>query len=190
MDAISPGEVTALLEAHRGGDEAAYARLVSLLYDELRRLARRQRRRLRPGETLDTTSLLHEAYLKLAGGDASWESRGHFFATAARVMRHILVDAARARWSAKRGRGKVDATLPEHRAAEERHAEDVLAVDAAIEKLQELEERLGSVVECRFFGGMTEEETAQALGVSTRTVRRDWLRARGWLRKELGRGEL
>jgi RNA polymerase sigma factor (TIGR02999 family) len=188
MDASSSVEITTLLAAHREGDRAAYDRLVSLLYDELRRLARRERRRLRPGDTLNTTSLVHEAYAKLSGGAAAWEDTAHFLAASAKAMRHILVDAARARLSAKRGSGNVVA-LPPDVAGERRQAEEVIAVNDAIAKLTQLDERLGSVVECRFFAGMTEEETARVLGVTSRTVRRDWFRARGWLRRELGRTE-
>ena len=184
-----PADVTAELEAVGRGDREAYDRLMGLLYDELRMLARRERNRHRKGVTLDTTGLVHEAYLKLAGKEGSWEHRAHFLAVAAKVMRHLLVDAARARLAQRRGGGKVVATLPDELLAEgdDGQAEHVLAVETALERLRAIDERLVGVVECRFYGGMTEDETAAALGVSARTVRRDWLRAKGWLRRDLER---
>ena len=183
-----PADVTAELEAVGRGDREAYDRLMALLYDELRMLARRERNRHRKGMTLDTTGLVHEAYLKLAGREGSWENRAHFLAVAAKVMRHLLVDAARARLAQRRGGGKVVATLPDDLLADDDgQAEHVLAVETALDRLRAIDERLVGVVECRFYGGMTEEETAAALGISARTVRRDWLRAKGWLRRDLER---
>ena len=180
-------DITKALEAAVNGDEGALDRLVPLIYDELRRLARRQRSALQPGQTLTTTGLVHEAYLKLAGQQpSSWRGRGHFFATAARAMRHILIDYAKRRRRQKRGGGQMHVTLDEGRIAVECEAEQLVLLGDALERLSAEEERLARVVECRFFAGLSEEETAVALGVSERTVQRDWARARAWLREELG----
>lgn len=161
--------------------------LAERLYPELHRLARMQLRRLRPGQTLNTTALVHEAYVKLMGS-AGFADRGHFLAASARAMRHILVNAARDRLADKRGGGAALIPLDEVQVADERaHCNEVLAVGQALERLRELDERLCRVVECRFYAGMTEEETAVALNVSDRTVRRDWLRARAWLKSDMGR---
>lgn len=187
MTLVVESEITALLRAHRRGEAGSLERLMPHLYGGLRRLARRQLRRLRPGDTLDTTALVHEAYLKMVAGDASWRERAHFLAAAAQAMRHVLVDAARQRAADKRGGGRLPITLKEGALATRHHALDVLAVEQALGRLRELDERMCRVVECRFFAGMTEEETGEALGVSWRTVHRDWLRARGWLRVQLGR---
>lgn len=175
--------IRGLIEAHHEGDPSALDRIVPLLYDELRRLARRQLRRGRG--SLHTTELVHEAYLKVAGKD-DWQSRGHFLAVASIAMRQVMVNLARERAAQKRGGGERPATFDENVAAEEQAAE-VLAVDAALARLKVLDERLCRIVECRFFAGLTEEETAAALDSSLRTVQRDWVRARGWLRRELDR---
>ena len=153
--------VSDLLDAYRRGDETALEKLVPLVYEDLRLLARRQRRRLRPGETLNTTALVHEAYLKLADhAGAGWQNRAHFLAVASRAMRQILVDYARRRSAGKRGGGAALLPLEERDAAVERDAERMLALDEALEGLGRLDPRLPRVVECRFFGGLTEEETA------------------------------
>jgi RNA polymerase sigma factor (TIGR02999 family) len=165
---------------------AALDALADQLYPELRRLARTQLRRLRPGQTLDTTSLVHEAYVKLVGA-SGFASRAHFLASCARAMRHILVNAARDRVAQKRGGGEAARSLASEEIAASNSIEaEVLAVAQALQRLGDLDERLCRVVECRFYAGMTEEETATALGVSDRTVRRDWLRARAWLKSDLG----
>ncbi len=183
-------EVTQLLRAHQEGESDAMERLVPLIYDHLRRLAHFELRRVKPGKTFDTTVLVHEAYLRLVDREgASYRDRGHFFAASAKAMRHILVDAARRRLAAKRGGGQEPTTLDEGLVAQDAHALNVLAVDEAMERLGALDERLCRVVECRFFAGLTEEETAEVIGVSARTVHRDWLRARGWLRRHLGSGK-
>lgn len=165
----------------------AYRRFLPPVYAELRRIARRQLRRLRPGETLGTTVLVHEAYLKLAGRNgAAWLDRSHFFAIAARAMRQVLVNYALRQQAIKRGgRDRIvaldaSAELP----APEPEAR-LLALDGALDRLEALDERLARIVECRFFAGLTEEETAASLGVSLRTVQRDWKLARGWLHEEL-----
>lgn len=169
-------------------DGGSFDELVPLVYDELRLLARSQLKRLRPGETLNTTALVHEAYLKLADSVPRWQSRRHFFATAAKVMRHLLVDAARRNAAAKRAGGAQRVPLRDDDAVLAQEAETVLAIDQALSELAEHLPRLARVVECRFFAGLTEAETAEALGVSDRTVRRDWLRARAFMHDLLGAG--
>lgn len=177
--------VAAALEGCGASDPAALDRLVELLYGELRKLARRQLSRLRPGDTIDTTSLVHELYVKMAGG-GSFADQVHFLAASATAMRHILVNAAHRRRTAKRGAGRADHTLDEDAITRrDRDVEQVLAISHALERLQRFDARMCAVVECRFFAGMTEKETAHALGTSERTVRRDWKRARAWLRRDL-----
>jgi RNA polymerase sigma factor (TIGR02999 family) len=188
----STGEITSLLAAARQGDGSATHRLMTLVYDELRAMARRQLRYRRPGQTITTTVLVHEAYLKLIDqNSATWQDRSHFFSVAALAMRHILVDSARRRVAKKRGGEDVRITLDEFRlSGEETDAEaravEVLAVDRALTSLAALNERLSQLVELRFFAGMTEEETAQVMGTSERTVRRDWRKARAFLFQALG----
>ena len=190
MDEDRParGEITGLLLAWRAGDRAAFDHLFGILYDELRLLARRQLRRSGRDQTLDTSSVLHEAYLKLIDPDrAAVEDRAHFMALASRAMRHILVDHARRRGALKRGASAAvtlddDAPGPGPAAGE-----DLVALDDALSRLETLDPRLGKVVELRFFGGLSVEETAEALATSPRTVKRDWRRARAFLFQELGR---
>ena len=182
-----PGEVTQLLAAVRQGDGSAVDRLTTLVYDELRAVARRQLRRWRPGQTLDTTALVHEAYLRLVDqAGASWQDRAHFLSVAGVAMRHILVDAARRRVAKKRGgeglRITFDELAPDQRGTDaSRQAVEILDLDQALTSLAARNERLSRLVELRFFAGLTEEETAQTLGTSERTVRRDWLKARAFL---------
>jgi RNA polymerase sigma factor (TIGR02999 family) len=185
-------EITGLLAAARQGDDGATQRLMALVYSELRVLARRQLRRRRPGQTITTTALVNEAYLKLVDPNgATWQDRAHFFAVAALAMRHILVDSARRHVAKKRGGEDVRVELDELRLGgapgdAEARAVEVLAVDRALKSLSNLSERLGQLVELRFFAGLTEEETAQVLGTSERTVRRDWRKARAFLFQALG----
>lgn len=182
----STGEITRLLRAHAGGDRQAIDRLMPLVYDHLRVIARRQLARAGRPQTLNTTSLVHEAYLQLVDENGiEWQDRSHFFAICARAMRRILVDAARRRGAAKRGGGKPDLTLEPGLVSVEEQTELVLAVDQALARLASFNPRLEQVVECRYFAGMTEEETAEALSISLRTAQRDWTRARAWLQKEL-----
>jgi RNA polymerase sigma factor (TIGR02999 family) len=171
--------------AHAGGDPVALDRLVPLVYDELRRIARRHLRRSGAADTLETAGLVNEVYLRLVDQSrATWRDRGHFFAVSARAMRQIVIDRARTRSRSKRGGGH--AHVPLETAQEPRTEEDrLLELDVALERLAHVEERLARVVECRYFAGFTEEETAAALGVSTRTAQREWLKARAWLREEL-----
>lgn len=161
-------------------------RLMAVVYDELRAVARRQLRRRRPGQTLDTTALVHEAYLRLVDqAGSSWQDRTHFLSVAGIAMRQILVDAARRRTAKKRGEGlriPFDELRPGQGGLDAAgHAVEILALDEALTSLAARNERLSRLVELRFFAGLTEEETAQTLGTSERTVRRDWLKARAFL---------
>lgn len=179
-------DITHLLQAHGRGEEGAFDRLMPMVYDDLHRIARRQLRRGRRGDTLNTTGLVHEVYLKMVDQSrASWQDRSHFFAISARAMRQIIVDYARQRLAAKRGGGQSHTPLDEARIAIEEQADWLIALDQALESLGRLDERMARIVECRFFAGLTEEETAEALSVSVRTVQRDWKRARGWLKEEM-----
>lgn len=184
--------VTRLLVEVRRGERDALGELFTLVYDELQVLARRQRRRWNGDYTLNTTALVHEAYLKLVDRSRiGVESRAHFYALASRAMRHILCNYARGKRARKRGgdlrRVPLDeGRLPADRAVPPDRTSDLLAaLDDALRRLEELEPRQGRVVECRFFGGMTVEETATALGVSSRTVKRDYAMAQAWLHREL-----
>ena len=180
------GDVTELLVAYRQGDREAFDQLLPLVYDDLRRIARRQLGRGNPDRVLDTTSLVHESYLKLVDGSrVDWQDRSHFLAVAARAMRQVVIGYARRRGAAKRGGGQVETTLDEGRIAIDGQAEWLLALDAALTRMGDKNPRLAQVVECRFFAGLSEEETATALGVSLRTAQRDWMRARAWLQEEL-----
>jgi RNA polymerase sigma factor (TIGR02999 family) len=183
----APGEITRLLKAHHAGDRGAFGRLVPLVYDRWRALARIQLARERPGQMLSATGLVHEVYLQLANETGvEWRDRSHFFAICIRAMRRTLVDYARRRTAGKRGGGQRDLTLDPERFAVEQEAESLLAVDQALDRLASFSERLAQLVECRVFAGMTDAETAETLGVSLRTVEREWPRARAWLQKELG----
>lgn len=182
------GEVTQLLEAWSGGDRSAFDRLLPIVYGELRRIAARARRRELPGQTLQTTALVHEAYLRLIDqGRASFASRAQFFSVAAQAMRRILVDQARRRSAEKRGGGRPLQLDEEFDVAMAADAE-VLAVDAAMQALEAVDADLARLVELRFFGGLTVEETATALGVSPATIGREWTAARAWLHRELSAG--
>ena len=184
------GEITELLHAYGRGDRGAFDRLVPLVYDDLRRIARRQMRGSRRGETLDTTGLVHEVYLKMVDqSKISLNDRSHFLAVSARAMRQVVISYARKRSAAKRGGGDMPVTLDEGQIAIDRQAEQLLALDEALDRLAARDERLARVVECRFFAGLSEQETADVLGVSLRTAQRDWLRARAWLREELSSSE-
>ncbi|MCP4205150.1 MAG: sigma-70 family RNA polymerase sigma factor [bacterium] len=181
-------EITRLLEEWREGDREAANHLFPLVYRELRAMAHRQLARRVPGDSLVTTALVHEAYLKLVDRSrAAFNDRGHFFAVAARAMRQILVDQARKRTSKKRGGRERKVTLEEGKVPLRERAAEVLALDEALARLEKIEPRLGQVVELRFFGGLSVEEAAEALAVSARTVKRDWRRARIFLHRELSR---
>lgn len=184
---IDPDGVTQLLGRLRGGDEAALDELMPVVYDELRIIARRQLRRNVAHQTLNTTALVHEAFLKLAGGaQAQWQDRCHFFAVAATAMRQIVVDYARRRGARKRGGDWKQVDFEVAELDVDHQGELLLDIDDALRKLSDLNPRLTQVIECRFFAGMTFEETGGALGVNEKTARRDWTKARAWLHRELG----
>jgi RNA polymerase sigma factor (TIGR02999 family) len=179
-------EITALLHAHAAGDAAALEQLLPRVYGELRRIARIRLRRERSSHTLAATDLVHEAYLKLLPVErVDWRSRAHFFAIASRAMRNVLVDHAVRRGAAKRGAGATALTLEDHDAASEQPLDDLIALSEALTRLEQLDARQAQVVECRYFGGLTLEETAEALKTSPATVSRDWTFARAWLHNEL-----
>lgn len=183
-------DVTRLLGQVAEGDTAAAQPLFALVYDELRRMAAGALRHERRDHTLQPTALVHEAYLRLAHEpDARWESRAHFLAVAAQAMRRILVDHARTRNAHKRGRGAIRLTFEEVEpvAASVESDVDLVALDQALERLAALDVRQGRIVELRFFGGLTVEETAAVIGVSARTVKREWQMARAWLKRETAR---
>ncbi|MEM1057565.1 MAG: sigma-70 family RNA polymerase sigma factor [Bacteroidota bacterium] len=182
----APDGVTEALAALRDGDDGARDRLVRAVYDELRVIARAHLRHERDDHTLVTTALVHEAYEKVLGGEnapsVSYSGRGHFFGAAARAMRQILVDHARKRSRAKRGSGVRPVALTAvGEVAAEQQTVDVVDLDAALTRLATMDERQARVVECRYFGGLSIEETAEALGISTATVKREWRMARAWL---------
>jgi len=184
------GAITQLLRAHEQGSRDALDRVVPLVYDQLRRLARRHLRRGPAGYSLDTTGLVHEAYLKLAASDGlALKDEDHLLAVTARVMRQVLVDRARSRLRQKRGSGKAAEEIDEARVpGTESSPEWLLDVDGALERLRARDPELARIFECRYFGGFEEAETARALGLSLRTAQRGWMRARAWLRAELGPG--
>lgn len=174
-------EVQELLSRLRDGDEAALDELLPLVYRELSRIAHHQRRRI-GGFGVNTTALVHEAYLKLSSSkNQRFEDRGHFFAVAATAMRQLLIDEAKKHAAQKRGGGIKPLSLDDVDVGIETQAEGLLALDRALRALHRVDPRLLRVVECRFFGGLTEKETADVLGVTDRTVRRDWVKARAWL---------
>jgi RNA polymerase sigma factor (TIGR02999 family) len=181
-----PHEVTVLLRAAAEGDPLALDRLFEAVYGELKRLAQSHRRKWSGDYTLNTTALVHEAYLKLVRqSEVSWADRGHFYAVASRAMRQILVTYAERRRAAKRGGGAEPLSLDEVNPVAPDAAEEILALDEALRRLAALEERQSRVVECRFFAGMPVKETAEVLGLSPATVKRDWALASAWLRREI-----
>ncbi|HZN12103.1 MAG TPA: sigma-70 family RNA polymerase sigma factor [Blastocatellia bacterium] len=183
---IPPASITQLLINWRRGDQAALDELLPQIYGELRRLAGHYLRRERPGHTLQPTALVHEAYLRLIDvKEVDWQNRAHFFGVAAVRMRHILVEHARSRRAAKRGGGEYRLSLSEaDRPAEERDV-NLLVLDDALRRLEGFDSQKARVVELRYFGGLTIEETAEVLQVSPATVKRDWRMARAWLRSEI-----
>lgn len=184
-----PISVTALLRAHAAGEEGAFDRLLPLVYEELRKVARRQLRRDGGGGALATTELVHEAYLKLAGHEAlRLEDRQHLLAVSALAMRQIVVGHARARHALKRGAGVTPVPLDEGAAAVRADSEWLLDLDRALARLRAHDEGLASIVDCRYFAGMSEQETAEALGLSLRSAQRGWTKARAWLRCALEGG--
>ncbi|MGI9076696.1 MAG: sigma-70 family RNA polymerase sigma factor [Gemmatimonadaceae bacterium] len=177
---------TALLTEWRNGNRAALDKLFPLVYNDLRQRARGYLRGQRAGHTLDTTALVHETYLKLVAVERiKWEDRAHFLALAASAMRHVLISYARRNVSLKRGGGRVPVTLEEALVLTDTGADQMLALDGALQKLAGLNVRLSRTVELRFFGGLTVEETAEVLGVAPSTVKLDWQKAKAWLYREL-----
>jgi RNA polymerase sigma factor (TIGR02999 family) len=182
----APPEITALLHAHGAGDAAALEQLLARVYHELRRIARRRLRRERVGHTLAATELVHEAFLKLVPLErVDWRNRAHFYAIASRAMRNVLVDHAVRRGAAKRGAGAPVMSIAESDATTELPLDDLIALSEALTRLERLDARQAQVVECRFFAGLSLDETAEALNTSAATVSRDWAFARAWLHNEL-----
>ncbi len=184
----APGrDVTELLVNWSNGDQQALQELTPLVYDELRRLAGRYLRRERPDHTLQSTDLVHEAYLRLIDQrSVRWQNRAHFFAIAAQLIRRILVDHARSRHALKRGAAPLRLTLDEALASSQGHDLDLVALDEALQNLARLDTQQSRIVELRFFGGLSIEETAEALRISPATVKRDWTTAKAWLYRDLG----
>jgi RNA polymerase sigma factor (TIGR02999 family) len=184
-----PRDVTGLLSAIREGDRSGLEQLIPVVYEELRDLAAHYIRRERPDHTLQPTALVHEAYMRLAGHveqhGADWRDRAHFFGVAARVMRQVLVDHARAHQAAKRGSGQARVTLSEDLRIVEEETVDLLALDVALTRLAALDADQARLVELRFFAGLTVEETAEVVGRSPTSVKREWRVARAWLHREL-----
>jgi RNA polymerase sigma-70 factor (ECF subfamily) len=184
-----PNQITQLLLAWSEGDDEAYKTLVPLVYEQLHRLAERHMRRERPGHTLQTTALVHELYMRLPGTkNLSWQNRAHFFAVSARMMRRILIDVARSKQNLKHGGGAMQVTLDEALAVSSEPSVDLIALDEALNRLTALHSRQAEIVEMRYFGGLREEEIAEVLKVSLRTVQQDWRLARLWLYRELKTG--
>jgi RNA polymerase sigma factor (TIGR02999 family) len=180
------GEITRILRAHVGGDADALDRLLPHVYEQLRRIARARLRRERADHTLSTTDVVHEAFLDLMPLEGvNWRNRAHFFALASHAMRNVLVDHAVRRGAAKRGGGARAVTLDEALAGDSRSLDDLIAIGDALDRLERFDARQARVVECRFFGGLSLDETAEALGISAATVSRDWTFARAWLHREL-----
>ncbi len=189
MNADPPREVTQLLKDWCRGDGDALDRLIPLVHDELHRLAHRYMLRERAGHTWQTTALLNEAYLRLIDANqVEWQNRAHFLAISANLMRRILVDFARSRGYQKRGGNVIKVEFDDARVPSPRPDADLLALDEALSSLAALDPREARVVELRFFGGLSEEETAEVLGISSRTVKRDWVLAKAWLKREMKRG--
>jgi len=183
-------EITVLLKAWRGGDRAAFERLTPLVYGELRKIARGYMRSEREGTSLQATALVNEAYLKLVDLDnVDWNDRAHFFAMSAKLMRRILLDRARARVRVKRGGHAPKLNLDEVPDVASARGRELIAVDDALQALAKMDPRKAEVVELRFFGGLSVEETAQVLGISPQSVMRDWRLARSWLMRELGKSD-
>lgn len=182
----SPADITALLHAHAAGDADALDRLLPQVYEELRRIARARLRHEREDHSLATTDLVHEAFIKLIPLErVDWRSRSHFYAIASRAARHVLVDHAERRRTAKRGGGARAVELDDQLAAAERPLDELIALSQLLDRLDQLEPRQVRVVECRFFGGLSLDETAEALSISAATVSRDWTFARAWLHREM-----
>ena len=184
----TPNQVTQLLRDWRAGDQAAFERLLPLVYDELRRLAGHYLRGERQGHTLQSAALVHEAYLQLLGQEIDWQNRAHFLGVAAQAMRRVLVDYARSRNYQKRGGQVAHVEIEAAATVALAQAGELVALDDALQGLEKLDPRKSRVVELRYFGGLSVEETAEVLGISVPTVVRDWNTAKAWLRREMSRG--
>ena len=183
-------ETTQLLRAWAGGDQAALGELTPRVYRTLKRIAGHQMRNERPGQTLQATALVHEAYLELIDvKNVGWQHRAHFFAVSAQIMRHILLDRARRRLTSKRGGSAEHVNLDELPDLGNRRAKELVALDDALNTLAEMDARKARVVELRFFGGLSMEEAAEVLGVSPETVKRDWILAKAWLLRDMSKAE-
>lgn len=183
-----PSEITKLLTNWSRGDEAALDRLVPLVYPELRRIAKRQMARENPGHTLQTSALINEAYLKLVDREkVDWQNRAHFFAVAAQVMRHILIDHARKYLYKKRGAGAQHVPFEEIMIIEEKRSAELVALDQALTFLAKLDRRRSQIVELKFFGGLSAEEIGQVMSISASTVQREWRAAKAWLHHTMAR---
>ena len=185
MPDSTPGNVTQLLTQWRSGDRAALDRLMPLVYDELRLIAARYLRKERAGHTLQSTALVNEAYMRLVDTQSDWQNRAHFFAVAARIIRGLLVDHARARLASKRGGARLALSLDEAIAVPNTREFHLVAVDDALTSLSRIDEQQSRIVELRFFGGLTIEETSEVLQISPSTVKRDWILAKTWILREL-----
>lgn len=191
MTIPTSANVTQLLIDWRGGNNDALNQLMPLVYDELRGLAKRYMRRESASHTLQTNALVNEAYLRLVNQqNVDWQNRAHFFAIAAQVMRHLLVDHARSKQYAKRGGGAVQVTLDEGLAASDENSVELLALHQALERLEAIDDRKSKIVELRYFGGLSTEETAEVLGVSEITIKREWAKAKAWLFRELSQSDV
>ena len=180
----APVDITQLLDLAGGGDRSAWDRLVQLVYPDLKRLARSSLSG-HAGQTLNTTALVHECYLRLSQASGAPRDRGHLMSLAVRIMRQVLTDHARERLAAKRGGGAVQVAIDDVQVADESQFETLIEIDAALSRLADIEPRQAQVFECRYFGGLNDEETATALGISPRTVHRDWDAGRAWLAANL-----
>lgn len=186
MSVKTPGEITQLLAKLRNGGSSTHSRLANLVYDELHRIASQYMRRERAGHSLQATVLVNDAYLRLVNGsERTWENRSHFYAVAAQAMRRILINHARGRKAAKRGGGVGELQLDDVVVISDDNYEQILAIDEALTRLAEFDPRAGQIVEMRYYAGLKDDEIAEVLGVSPKTVRRDWDVARRWLRNEL-----
>lgn len=186
---MEANDITRLLVAAEDGSPEALDEVFEVVYPRLREIARARRRGWQGAETVDTTGLVHEAYLKLASsGTAKFENRAHFFATTAKAMRQVLINYAERQSAKKRGGGAADVTLYEGDAVTDNALDELLSLNTALEKLASLSERQAQVVECLFFAGLNIEETAEALDISPATVKRDWSTARAWLYREMSEG--
>ena len=191
MTTPTSANVTQLLIDWRGGNNDALNQLMPMVYDELRGLAKRYMRRESASHTLQTNALVNEAYLRLINQqNVDWQNRAHFFAIAAQVMRHLLVDHARSKQYAKRGGGAQQITLDEGLAVTDDNAVELLALHQALERLEAIDDRKSKIVELRYFGGLSTEETAEVLGVSEITIKREWAKAKAWLFRELSQSDV